>query len=300
MAESRPVPCSVRSRERAEPLLGTASQVRRWLVVEQPGPWGRDALGQSRMPLEIAAHLAARARSAGVRVLLARRPGWDPAERPRRVHLASTRSDTGWVEHVDLRHLRDLLAIDLQALDAREAPGIGAPGPHPLLLVCTHGRHDACCANEGRPVVRALVAAGITDVWESSHVGGDRFAANVVALPWGVYLGRVPADRAVEVVTDLRAGLLHLPSYRGRSCHPPLVQAADVAARLATGERRVPAVAVERVEVSGEHRARVTLRVATEAVEVVVSRHRGEPMALSCGAEPGRPWVYEVEGVRRA
>jgi hypothetical protein len=44
----------------------------------------------------------------------------------------------------------------------------------------------------------------------------------------------------------------------------------------------------------------VTLQVDTRPVEVVVARHRGDPVALSCGAEPGRPWVYDVEGVRRA
>ena len=30
------------------------------------------------------------------------------------------------------------------------------PHPDPLVLVCTNGRHDACCATFGRPLARDL------------------------------------------------------------------------------------------------------------------------------------------------
>ena len=88
-----------------------------------------------------------------------------------------------------------------------DPPGIGEPGPPALHLVCTNGRHDPCCADLGRPVVRALVAARAPDVWECSHIGGDRFAANLVCLPDGVYYGRVDPDGAPGLVADHRAGL---------------------------------------------------------------------------------------------
>ena len=64
-----------------------------------------------------------------------------------------------------------------------------------LILVCTNGRHDQCCANLGRPLVRALRDSPWADrVWECSHIGGDRFAANVVVLPDSLYFGRVEPD----------------------------------------------------------------------------------------------------------
>ena len=62
--------------------------------------------------------------------------------------------------------------------------------------VCTHGRHDACCAERGRPVAAALAAAHPEQTWEVSHIGGDRFAANVLVLPDGLYYGRVSAADA--------------------------------------------------------------------------------------------------------
>ena len=49
--------------------------------------------------------------------------------------------------------------------------------PEPMLLVCTHGVHDTCCAVRGRPVAAALARRWPEATWECSHVGGDRFAA---------------------------------------------------------------------------------------------------------------------------
>ena len=126
---------------------------------------------------------------------------------------------------------RALLRLDLGALAFPDPPGIGEPGPPSLHLVCTNGRHDPCCADFGRPVVRALVEAGHPDVWECSHVGGDRFAANVVCLPTGIYYGRVEPDGGGLVLPTTACGLLDLDHYRGRSCYAPLVQAAEAFGR---------------------------------------------------------------------
>lgn len=72
-------------------------------------------------------------------------------------------------------------------------------------------------------------------MWETSHLGGDRFAGNLVSLPDGCYFGRVAPADAVELVADLRAGRLRLDGYRGRSCYAPAVQVAERFAREATG-----------------------------------------------------------------
>ena len=73
-----------------------------------------------------------------------------------------------------------------------------------LILVCTNGRHDQCCANRGRPLVRALRETRWADqLWECSHIGGDRFAANVVVLPDSIYFGRVEPESAVPLLERL-------------------------------------------------------------------------------------------------
>ena len=64
-----------------------------------------------------------------------------------------------------------------------------------------------------------MPAPGPADVWECSHLGGDRFAANVVVLPHGFYYGQVPGDGA-ELVRGARAraGGAAVAARPGRAC----------------------------------------------------------------------------------
>ena len=91
---------------------------------------------------------------------------------------------------------------------------LGAGWEHddePYVLVCTNGRHDPCCATFGRPLVRALRASRWADrVWECSHIGGDRFAGNLLLLPESLYFGRCDAERAERVLAEYDAGRLDL------------------------------------------------------------------------------------------
>lgn len=312
MADGLTERCAATASARGEPLLGTASRVQRWLVVEQPGAWGPDTPVTSGLDPGVAAELVADARRHRVRVLLARRPGdrgSDRDDRDRRVFLAHSGTERRWIEQVDLPadDARALLDIDLGVLAFSEPPGLGAAGPPSLHLVCTNGRHDPCCADRGRPVVRALAAAGAPDVWESSHVGGDRFAANIVCLPDGVYYGRVEPDEAARLVTDHRSGIIDLTRYRGRSSLPPLVQAAELYAREHLDERRLDGLTLLSTEPASGGAATVLFQQGDPTkpgatVEVVVRRDRApEPVRLTChAAEPAFPWVYRLVDVRAA
>ncbi len=79
-----------------------------------------------------------------------------------------------------------------------------------------------------------MPAPGPADVWECSHLGGDRFAANVVVLPHGFYYGQVPGDGA-ELVRAHERGQVALPWLRGRAGVPPAGQAAQHHARSVLG-----------------------------------------------------------------
>jgi Sucrase/ferredoxin-like len=302
MGEPLALRCATESLAREEPLYGTASRVQRWMVVEQPGAWGRDALAHSGLDPTVAATLVAEARRHRVRVLLARPAGFRIRHRagPRRVFLAHSGTERTWLRQVEVPfdQAAALLDVDLGALafpDPPAGPGIG-PGPESLFLVCTNGRHDPCCADLGRPVIRALMDAAAADVWEVSHVGGDRFAANVVCLPDGTYYGRVPPERAAALLADHRGGTLDLACYRGRSAHPPLVQAAEWFARRPLDERRADGVGV----LSTEHRDDGTVAVLVQArggaaLEVVVRPERAAPAQLTCHVpRESAPFAYRL------
>ena len=113
----------------------------------------------------------------------------------------------------DIHEVHDL---DVEALGAGRSPGL-TPHPDPVFAVCTHGRHDTCCAERGRPVAAALAAAHPDLTWEVSHIGGDRFAANALVLPHGLYYGRLDEASVLDWRTRTWHGRLSLDHLRGRS-----------------------------------------------------------------------------------
>lgn len=289
--------CALLSRALDEDLAGTASRVTRWLAIERPGSWGENALLDSKLDERAARTLQSAARRHRVRVLLIRRPGWRKPDGARRVYLARTRPTGSWIERIEAEDDHQLTDLDWDVFDADESPGLGEPGPD-LHLVCTNGKHDPCCADQARPVVRALDESDVPEVWESSHVGGDRFAANVVCLPVGVYFGRVGADEAASVLHDMDDGVIRLDRYRGRSCYGTLVQAAEVFVRRAVDEPRVDALSVAGVERLDDDHRRVTFQRSdpddggARSVSITVGREQSPPRLLACDHAPSPPWRY--------
>ena len=266
-------------------MTATASRVERWLLVEHTGAWGPESVPSSRMGTAVARALADTAAGALARLLLVRRPAGQSCDDGRWVFAVDSRPGS---ERVLARHVDDdaeLLALD-PPFGTATAEGWTVVD-EPLLLVCTHGRHDACCALRGRPVAQVLAAAHGERVWESTHVGGDRFAANLVVLPEGHYFGRVEPEEAVALVADLEAGQLPAGRVRGRSSLPLPTQAAQHFARRSTGRWGTH----DHDPVLQEGVAPDTWRVLlTGDVEVVVRYDRhgdGERHVLSCG-DPAR------------
>jgi hypothetical protein len=277
--------------------MATASRVRSWVLVEQPGAWGPDALTQSGLDATVAAALIDRCRRHKVRPLLIRRPGFARPGPTRRCYLAHSGARRSWVEALTVSDAGDLLDLDWSVLASDRAPGLGTAPASPVSLVCTNGRHDRCCAVYGRPLARALVAAGVPDVWECSHIGGDRFAANLVCLPEGVYFGRLTPEEAPTVAADYRRGLLTLDRYRGRSCYPPLVQAAELFVRQGSGTRELDGLVLQQAQLIGDHGLEASFAVRAETTwRVRVDRQRSaESVWLTCRSEArARPWEYRL------
>jgi hypothetical protein len=206
--------------------------VRSWLLIEQAGDWGHDALAQSDLEPAVAQELKARSARHGVRVLLIRRAQQDG---PRRGFAAHSGIHERWIQGFTFDDPRVLLDIDLAGVAEARRPDAGVPWEGPLYLVCTNGGRDPCCETYGRPVAERLTAARPERTWEASHVGGDRFAGNLVCLPHGLYFGRLDAGEVERVASLYERGIIDVVHFRGRSCYEPVVQAADVLLRVRTG-----------------------------------------------------------------
>ena len=285
--------CSAASLARAEEAIGTASTVRTFVLVELPGPWGEDALRSRHLSTELRHHLAGAPR-AGVRVLAIRRHGRRDSPHPSSVYVAHASPAQPFLQRAELEDADELV----DAAWGEVVAGTWEPaGPHdePMFCVCTHGRHDACCAERGRPLAAALHAAHPTLTWEVSHIGGDRFAGNVLVLPHGLYYGRLTPTPALELVDAHLRGELDLQHLRGRSSLPMPAQAAEILLRRELAEPREGAVRVGRISRDGEV---TVVRLETDEASYDV-RVRTRPAAraalLTCrAARPERAPVHEL------
>jgi hypothetical protein len=280
--------CSTASQQRDEQVFATASRVDRWMLVESPGPWGPRSLPQSRgVDDAVLLRLQQRAKRAHARLVLIRRPGrrspQDSGDTARAVYAADCRPGRE-------RLLRRTVADEAE-LDGLEPPFDGADVSdwHPettLVGVCTQGAHDPCCAVFGRPVAAALAVSHPELTWEISHIGGDRFAANVLVLPGGHYLGRVPAARAGDVLDTVLAGRRPGAYYRGRIVWRTAVQAAQELAAHQLGVTALDGLPPTAVEQLRPQVWRVSFdgpdgTVVTADVE---ERYGDEAVRLTCGA----------------
>jgi hypothetical protein len=163
----------------------------------------------------------------------------------------------------------DLLEVPLDG-------SAGEPSDDPVLCVCTHARHDQCCAVKGRPVVQVLAHAHPELTWECSHLGGDRFAATMVILPEGLLYGRVPAADAPGLVSQYRSGLVDARYLRGRTSLSNVAQAAEGFARAELGDERIAAF-------------RVVSETANNDGWLVELDHDGAPITVQLGIALSEP-----------
>ena len=288
--------CSEVSASHGEPLAATASRVEHWILVEYAGYWPYDPLDATIFAGGLRAHLTRQLeRLPRSRLLLVKRPGRTAREHVRVVYGSSPERG-GVFRALTLERYPDLLGLDLAGALLGEAPSPGEPLEHPLLLVCTHGKRDRCCARRGQVLSAALAGRAPDDwVWQATHVGGDRFAGNLVCLPEGLYFGRVGRRDSARVLERYLEGAIELDFYRGRSCHSFPVQAAERAVRLRaglTGFHDVRALTVSRIE-SERWRVRLLAELAGEEHEVDVGVERGPAEYLTCRSEdPRRPRLF--------
>jgi hypothetical protein len=278
--------CSDISRENDEPLGATASRIDRWLLVEYRGLWSSDALAGSGLSDQVKRRLRElRSARPATRLLFIRRP-----DRRRRgglsMYVADSREGRERLGHLEVSDHEELRTLD---------PWEAARGiDEPLFLACTHGKHDPCCARLGRPLFEALneqVAA--ESVWQCTHVGGDRFAGNLVCLPHGVYFGRVERDDVPTIVDEYLAGHISLLHYRGRSCWPFAVQAAERRIRAEEGLTALDDLTLAGTEQTADRRWTIRFATPEGEREVVVMAELGELTQLTCNGDVAkRPLRY--------
>lgn len=289
MISRRADACTRLSADNGESLHGLAPPTAQaFLAVEETASWGRVGARRSeRLPVG----LRERCGRLGITPLLIRRLGRYDTER-RTVLVAWADYHSGWVGRVSVDDPGELGDLDLDALAAGRLPAGVGPHHEPVVLACTHGTVDACCAELGRPVARALEDAFDDAVWQTSHVGGCRFAANTIVLPRALMLGRLSPDTAVEAVGAAIAGRVPIDHYRGRPGAARVVQVAEAHLR-----RRLGIVDLDAIEVL-EHRTgqdagteEVRLRAGDRTYTLTLRTEQLAPRPKGCGNND--PFTFE-------
>jgi hypothetical protein len=296
--QSKPFFCSELSRRSAEKTFGTASVGAVWLLLEYPHGWGRKAFEESALSDAVKNHLKdTLARVKFSRLLFVKT---DRARRDERMNLfvVRCREREPFVARLRVKDYEDVRSLDLAAVaSGRDLQG-GELTDGPLYLVCTHGRRDKCCAKFGIPVFNTLRdCLGESDcagesVWQSSHVGGDRFAANLVCFPHGLFYAHTTEESAKQIVSEYRAGRVVLDKFRGRACYLGFTQAAEFFARNETGLTEIGALRFRSSAPEGPSawRVRFVEESARRTHELLVaSRASDFRNFVTCHSEDERP-----------
>ena len=273
--------CAVASAVAQEPLAGTAPPDESWLFVEYAGAWGNKAVAESRLPAEVRAHLNG---LSDVRVQLIRRYGGASAPG---VRLFKARlGENPVVETAVLDEVGQIL----------DSP-TWTSHHEPLLLVCTNGSRDRCCAEFGRPIAGRLAERWPEETWETTHLGGHRFSGTLLALPSGITLGRLDPATAITACEEVLEGGHPLALSRGRAGLPEAAQFAELHLRVTLGLRAQDGIHF--VGLGDEGWTFVTGGPEPATYVVQVSVEPGPSRKQSCGPKPAKPTTaYAVTDAR--
>ncbi|MDN3525854.1 sucrase ferredoxin [Halomonas sabkhae] len=219
--------CAEESRAIDDPLVGSGTHPARNLLLSWPRPkWQRNLRHASDMPAPLLEALHAL------------------PDEGRRVNLIHRREQSARLHRVFLMPERQAFDIPREALGdfiaaLRRGDDLAAWQPatveRSLLLCCTHGKKDKCCARFGFSTYKALAEAVRQhdlpfEVWESTHLGGCRLAASALLLPQLRKYGRIGDDDILPLLASEARDRPYLPCYRGDARLTPQHQCAQVAA----------------------------------------------------------------------
>ena len=268
--------CSELSRTQGEPMLGTAEPVDIWLLLEYKPAWKSRAVEDNGLEDETNRWLENSLKRCAERGLKARpqfirRPDFDIDT----TTLFIARNNAlGRIEASGYHAIREVDVLTSDLIPVREN----------VYFVCTNGQRDLCCARYGLPTFARLQELVGARVWQTTHLGGHRFAPNVLALPQGILYGRVDVDEVDAFVTTIESGDVSRSHVRGRSAFPPEAQFAEmqVAGR------------VEALLDIRDDRVRFRTNLGEEEIQV---RSASIPMQIvaSCGDAESKD-VYPISG----
>lgn len=228
--------CAQYSEAVGEPLAGTGTHKQRNLLLSWPiGQWLR-TFHQAK---DMSAAVGER-----TRVLT------ESTRRVNLMHRADQPHDRHRAYLMPEQQAYDVPRADLDAFLAAvqddrslDAWHIG-PAPTRLVLCCTHGVKDRCCAKFGNARYKAMTEVarqypGEFEIWQSTHLGGCRLASSALVFPSLRKYGRIGPEDIEPLLASERLYRPYLRCYRGDGALTAAQQVAEVEARRQLAEQGI-------------------------------------------------------------
>jgi hypothetical protein len=226
--------CADRSQDLGELAIGTANQIRTYVLIECPTPWSAKAIDSRAMPVQLGQVMRRIGQAFdSVRFLLVNRTT---------TQLLGCRSVIIYQQKVGaFCDGYDRFELTVNGLEAAAAAIehffdqrlfiVAKPIPKQDVLICTHGSHDQCCARYGNPFYAAaqklIETMDQVEVWRSSHFGGHRFAPTAMTFPDGRYYARLTIDGLRSILQGQVNSDVVRSMYRGWGILPAALQVVE-------------------------------------------------------------------------
>lgn len=214
--------CFDNSLQASEQIFATAPNVNFWILIEYKDFWEEKAFNNCDIDIEVKnviRDLAGQYPKSRIQLIRNELSSKDHIK----LYIAVTKETEKKVYEFRVISYQDILKIDFErGLSEKTLKS------QPLLLVCTHGSHDKCCGEKGLELFGHLSKHEKDfEVWQTTHLGGHRFAANILILPGGIYYGRINKENYVKIRDSYFDSKLETGFLRGRCFYHPDVQAAE-------------------------------------------------------------------------
>ena len=190
--------CSLFSSENGETPFATATNCTQWLFIELKEPWEKDIEKSKHFPKEVSSVLKrVRGRGNQVRLQCILPDSEYSVDGYTRVIYFSLDEGASifqkkeyLLKPVRVASLVEALLVEpkgLKRFDAEQQ----AESTNRDIFVCTHGKYDVCCGRFGYLAYQTLRTnygsskENNLRVWRVSHLGGHRFAPNILDMPEG-------------------------------------------------------------------------------------------------------------------
>lgn len=207
-------------------LAGTSDEVDVWLLVEYYKSWGSHFSRKEEIPNELVSWINKTKKRLSIN-------GWSSRAQLIRGEKENTDKLTffiafdGKLLRLRIDEYTALEDLDLVSMLSGNNVLAGELVEEPVYFVCTNGERDVCCGKFGLPVFQNLKKRYPERVWQTTHLGGHRFAPNVLVLPNGLLYGRILIDQIDKFTQIVESRRIAFEYLRGRSSYPKHVQAAE-------------------------------------------------------------------------